>query len=120
MAQKFDHANVGHVFGLSDGHGPLPLLVLPHFSNGNVIDYLKSNPGKTDEEKTELVRAYLPQFFLYSSHFLCSAQAKGILAGLSYLHRGGIIHGAVRGVSGPPRCRRLAADNVTSGKCSRK
>ena len=117
VAQKFNHANVGRVLGLSDGHGPLPLLVLPYFSNGDIINYLKLNPGTTNKEKTELVCTYLRHFFSCTSYLSSSVQAKGILAALAYLHRDDMIHGGVRGVSGLPPCRTLAADNATSGKC---
>jgi len=75
FAQRAVHANVGRVFGLSDDYGPVPLLVLPHFPNDNIVGYLKQNPDKTEKEKVELVN--------------------DILRGLTYLHRQGIVHGDV-------------------------
>ena len=59
LAQSLDHPNIGGVLGLSDSYGPVPLLVLPLFYNGNIVRYLKRNPGKTDREKIELVRTCL-------------------------------------------------------------
>jgi hypothetical protein len=56
LARSFEHPNVGGIFGLINGYGPVPHLVLPYFSNGDIIRYLKRNPGKTDGEKIELVR----------------------------------------------------------------
>ena len=39
------------------------MLILPLFSNGDIINYLKQNPGKTDNEKIELVRTCLACVF---------------------------------------------------------
>jgi hypothetical protein len=63
FSQSLDHPNVGSVLGLSNSDGPVPLLVLPLFSNGNIVRYLKRNSGKTDKEKIELVRTCLARDF---------------------------------------------------------
>jgi hypothetical protein len=69
-----------------------------------MVNYLKQNPGKTDDEKIELVRTCLACIFdtFCRSDVSPSTQAKGVLAGLAYLHRLGIIHGSVHSVSGLP------------------
>jgi hypothetical protein len=59
FAQGFEHPNVGSILGLSDSHEPVPFLVLPYFLGGDIITYLMRNPGKTNEEKIELVRTFL-------------------------------------------------------------
>ena len=58
IARHFEHPNVGGILGLSNSDGPVPFLVLPYFSNGDIIRYLKQNAGKTDDEKIELVRTF--------------------------------------------------------------
>ncbi|KIM71810.1 hypothetical protein PILCRDRAFT_16705 [Piloderma croceum F 1598] len=75
VAHTLDHPHVVRVIGLSGINEPAPYLILLLFSNGDIVRFLKQNPGKTDDEKIEL--------------------AKGVLAGLAYLHRLGIIHGSV-------------------------
>jgi len=66
--------NIGRVLGLSDGHGPIPFVVLPHLSNGNIVSYLKKFPGKTDRDKIELVRTSLPSssFLPFSYLIFCT------------------------------------------------
>ncbi|KIM79286.1 hypothetical protein PILCRDRAFT_10438 [Piloderma croceum F 1598] len=41
VAHTFDHPHVGRVIGLSDINEPVPDLILPHFSNGDIVIYLK-------------------------------------------------------------------------------
>jgi hypothetical protein len=57
VAHTLDHPHVGCVLGLSSTNEPMPYLILPYFSNGDIINYLKQNQSKTDKEKKELVRA---------------------------------------------------------------
>jgi serine/threonine protein kinase len=79
IGRSLQHSNISHAYGLIDGFGALPLLVLPYFSNGNVVDYLKNCRGKTKKDKLTL--------------------AKDIIKGLVYLHDMGVIHGNIHGAN---------------------
>ena len=59
VAHTLNHPHVGRVLGLSSTNEPVPYLILPYFPNGDIVNYLKQNPDKTDEAKKELVRTCL-------------------------------------------------------------
>jgi len=73
----------------------MPALILPFYSNGNVVEYVKE---KNDEIKLDKVHVFVS--------LNCNAldktiiiQVKQIAIGLEYLHAQSIIHGDLRGVS---------------------
>lgn len=68
-------------------------LVSPWMENGNVNDYLNSNP---ETPRLPLVRDSIHQFgFGFDEHF---PKVYDILDGLAFLHRHGIVHGDLKGV----------------------
>ena len=54
--QKLDHLNVSKVLGLAYNLGYIPTLVLPFYSQGDVLRFLKD---KTDNDKLPTVNSLL-------------------------------------------------------------
>jgi serine/threonine protein kinase len=66
IGQCLKHPNVVPLYGLgydtSHGSAQELLFVLPFFSYGNIMDYLRSHPDLTDRDKLRLVRTYRSSF----------------------------------------------------------
>jgi len=54
--KKLSHPNITPFIGVTACRGPLPVLLLPYYENGNVMTYLAQNP-KADV--FHLVRPFL-------------------------------------------------------------
>ena len=77
---RLKHDNIVPLYGIC---GPnirvYPGIVVPHYENGNVIQFLRKN-----------------------SNFAVTTLLVDIMSGLSYVHSLGIAHGELKGVSGAP------------------
>jgi serine/threonine protein kinase len=71
-----EHSNVSEFYGLAFSFGYMPALILPFYSNGNVVEYVRE---KGDEAKLDMVK-----------------QTAG---GLEYLHKNSVVHGDLRGAN---------------------
>jgi serine/threonine protein kinase len=45
MWKRLSHPNITPFIGVTACRGPLPVLLLPYYKNGNVVAYLAKNPG---------------------------------------------------------------------------
>lgn len=59
--QSLDHSNVSEFYGLAFNFGYMPALILPFYSNGNVVEYVKN---KDHEAKLHMVPVYSPDLAL--------------------------------------------------------
>jgi serine/threonine protein kinase len=74
--RRLQHPNVAQFYGLAFSFGYMPALILPFYSNGGVVEYVR---GKNDRSKLDMVRQ--------------------IAAGLKYLHDNSVVHGDLRGAN---------------------
>jgi serine/threonine protein kinase len=94
-----NHKNVQPLLGFCTDHDILPgaiCLVSPWRENGNAREFIIKNPTTN---RLTLVRTHHISSSL--SRLPLVLKVREIAEGLEYLHREGIIHGDIRGVSVP-------------------
>ena len=110
--KRLAHENVLPFHGVDTSTFQLAL-VYGWAQNGNIAQYLKSNP---DASRPELVRIHLRSVRnVFSDRFPKLLQ---VARGLQYLHSLGIVHGNLKGVSEPAFSQNPAKlMNFPSGQC---
>jgi serine/threonine protein kinase len=94
--RELKHPNVVEFYGYTLGEDGTFSLISPWQKNGNVLQYVKSNPN-VDRSKIVSSRA-LSRAMAYAIPKICE-----VAAGIKYLHcrEFPIVHGDIKGVSVP-------------------
>jgi serine/threonine protein kinase len=92
--QELHHPNVLPCIGLTMQFGPIPALIFPMCTKGSIMQYIETNPFAN---KLHLVSHSEQRHVIYL--LTVPIKLAQVAGGFDYLHRRGIVHADIRGVS---------------------
>ena len=101
MCSLLSHPNICPMWSLTSSSEAIPAVAMPWFTNGNVVEFIRQNPGINKLAIVSLVSLFHDHIFDTSV-----VQIKQFASGVAYVHAMGKVHGNIVPVSSsslPPR-----------------